>query len=134
MLLSLWFDFWNWNGSASATATASISVSITATHSGGGGGHHRWFGHREYTPADDDYWAERERMLERHRPRAHEPLPERAKPIAEKHDRLLEQANEITALPDLAPLLHELDELSTQIRDIQLQSDDDEALLVLLLS
>lgn len=138
MLLALWSDSW---GTVSASVSVSVSLSFTHSHDHDGGhGHHKhfpgWFD-RGFYRVDDDYWAQREEMLRRHLPKVPEKkeaeeVREEVRALEVKHDRLLEQAQDVTDLPSLADLTRHLDELSAQILDIQLQSDD-EALSVLLL-
>lgn len=144
LLLALWSDQWV-TGSASATASLSLSLSFSFSHSeddDGGHGHHhhghghnKWFDHH-YRMADDEYWAAREAMFRRHiplAPRLPADKPAEVVELVKKHDRMRLQADEIFNLPDLSVLSRELDKLSTQILNIELQSED-EALMVLLLS
>lgn len=138
MLLALDGFLWNWTpGSVSATASPSISITVGAGGSGGGHRHHHHgWEPRNYRMATDDYWEARAEMMKRHAPIAEsipEEQPEEVKVLAKKHDRLLETAISITNLPDLRGLLSELEKLSTQILDYQLQLDDEETLAVLLL-
>lgn len=139
LLLALWSDQWV-TGTASATASPSLSFSLSQDEGAGDGGHHKrhpgWFEHGRYRMADSDYWAAREKMLERHvplEPRLPSDKPVEVVELVKKHDRLMRHAEDIFNLPDLSELSRQLNELSTQILNIELQSDD-EALMVLLLS
>lgn len=154
MLLAMWFDNWG-AGSVSASSSASLSLSlsfsVSATdshshdHGGGHGGHHggghrHWHRDFEYERADDHYWDERRKMLERYHhkpvpPPVHAP-PQRHREIERavyRHNLIIER---VVNLPDpqlLRDLEDELAQLALQIEQYALDSDDEEAIALLIL-
>lgn len=124
MLLALWFDFWN----PADWVTGPTPPPVVVTQPGAGGGHER---------AGHDYWEAREAMLRRHLPmRAPKSAPEPVRTFARENNKLVRQLRTVPDVPDMARLLEigeKINQLSLQIGNIEVVSDDEDAILAILL-
>lgn len=130
MLLALWFDFWNLADWVPQPPTPPASAPPTA------GGHRKK--KREYqSSADYEWWEEYERTLKRLHPvEVSETAPEVVQKKAAQANRLIEAVK--TKVPPSKEAFQrvaaKIVELSSQIKEFELQSrDEEDALLVLLL-